>query len=107
MSDLPTRAMRYFTDATYRIGADALLTELAATAPVLKTGPFWLVSGYDEVSQLCRASETSSNSESVGVPMAYADAPTLASAMSLMLPMRDGEDHRRLKRMANGAFNVR
>lgn len=107
MEDLRAAVRQYLSDPTFRLHADDFYTRLVTEAPVLHVGPIWLISGYDEIQQLCRAPEATADPSAAGAPVALAEAPTLAAAMSLMLPMRDGEDHRRLKRLATAAFNAR
>ncbi len=107
LDELRTAVGRFFYDPAARINPATLYGRLTREAPVLDLGPMWLVSGFDEVTWLSRRSELRSFPSVRGRILPMTLAPSLATLLALMLPMRDGADHRHLKGLATATFSLR
>ncbi|MEU6236476.1 cytochrome P450 [Kitasatospora sp. NPDC047058] len=83
----------------------ALYRRLLAEAPVLDLGRVHVVSGFAEIITVLTHPGTSVDASAVGLPRGGSTA--LARIVGRMLPMRDGADHTRLKRLATTAFSAR
>jgi cytochrome P450 len=75
-------------------------------APVLRVGPLWLVSGHPEITQLARHPDAAVDPSSRGQAVPLSPIPTLSALLGRMLAVRDGDDHRRLKRLAVATFSA-
>jgi cytochrome P450 len=107
LDELRAAAVRFFSDPAARTNPAMLYGRLTREAPVLDLGPMWLVSGFHEVTRLSARSELRSFPSVRGRIFPMTMAPTLATLLALMLPVRDGADHRRLKGLAMATFSLR
>lgn len=82
-----------------------LYRRLLAEAPVLDLGRVNLVSGYDEIVTVLMHPGTIVDPSVIG--LARSGSSRLAEVVARMLPLRDGHDHSRLKRLATAAFSAR
>lgn len=103
--ELRAAAGRFFSDPAARRNPAAFYGRLVREAPVLNLGPAWLVSGFDEVTWLSARDALRSLPSMGGRIMPTTLIPSLATWFALMLPMRDGADHRRLRGLASTAFS--
>jgi cytochrome P450 len=106
LEDLTAAVTRFFTDPAARRDAVPLYRRLVAEAPVLKLGPMWVVSGHTEITKLARHPEALVNPSVRGVDVPLSPLPTLSMLLGRMLAVRDGDDHRRLKRLAVATFSA-
>src|SRR5439155_19262319 len=83
-------ARRFFSDPAARNNPAMLYGRLTQEAPVLDLGPMWLVSGFHEVTWLSARSELRSFPSVRGRIFPMTLAPSLATLLALMLPVRDG-----------------
>lgn len=105
VDELIIAARRFFSDPSARVDPAPLYRGLLQHASVLDLGPIWLVSGFDEIAWLSRRRELRSFAAVGGQVLPLSQIPSLAKWFLDMLPMRDGEDHRRLKRLAESTFS--
>ncbi|MFJ5923017.1 cytochrome P450 [Kitasatospora sp. NPDC092948] len=105
MDSLRNELMRFIQQPTAQQDPPALYRRLLAEAPVLDLGPLYVVSGHQEVVTVLMNPGTHVDPTSVGLPRAGNTA--LLKVVDRMLPMRDGADHTRLKRLATTAFSHR
>src|SRR5439155_1219471 len=93
-------------DHAARRSPEQLYRRLVTEAPVLSLGPVWVVSGHTAITRLARHPEVSMNPSVRGVEVPLSPLPTLSALLGRMLAVRDGEDHRRLKRLAVATFSA-
>jgi hypothetical protein len=100
--------LRYFTDGTVRrrdpIGP---ARELVRTAPLLRLGGAWVASSHHLVSTLSVDRRLSMDARDIGREIRFAEPEGLNHVFGLMLNVRDGADHRRLRRLTTGVFSAR
>src|SRR5439155_26684532 len=96
--------MTYMSEAGFRASPGAFLEELPVRHPVLDVGPIWMVSGYDEITSLLGRNCLRTAPELGNVRLQLAESAILAERYALTLPMRDGDDHRRLRAITQPAF---
>jgi cytochrome P450 len=106
VNDLTAEVTRFFSNPAARRDAEPLYRRLVTEAPVLPLGPLWVVSGHPEITTLARHPEAAVNPSVRGVEIPLAPVPTLSALLGRMLTVRDGEDHRRLKRLAVVTFSA-
>jgi cytochrome P450 len=94
----------YMSDASFRASPGAFLEQLPVRHPVLDVGPLWMVSGYDEITSLLSRNCLRTSPELGSGRLPLAESATLAERFALILPMRDGDDHRRLRAITQPAF---
>jgi cytochrome P450 len=104
--ELTAEATRLLTDPAARRAPETLYRRLVTEAPVLSLGPVWLVSGHEEIRRLARHPEVSVNPGVRGVEIPLSPLPRLSELLGRMLAVRDGDDHRRLKRLAGVTFGA-
>jgi cytochrome P450 len=107
LDELRAAAVKFFSDPAARTNPAMLYGRLTRKAPVLDLGPMWLVSGFHEVTWLSARSELRSFPSVRGRIFPMTLAPSLATLLALMLPVRDGADHRQLKGLATATFSLR
>jgi cytochrome P450 len=100
-------AVKFFADPAARTDPAMLYGQLTRKAPVLDLGPVWLVSGFDEVTWLSARGGLRSFPSLRGRIFPMTLAPSLATLVALMLPVRDGADHRQLKGLVTPTFSLR
>ncbi|MFJ8040552.1 cytochrome P450 [Kitasatospora sp. NPDC096147] len=105
MENLRHELTRFIQDPAAQQDPPALYRRLLAEAPVLDLGRVHVVSGYQEIVTVLTNPGTAVDPTTVGLPSAGSTA--LARIVNRMLPMRDGADHTRLKRLATTAFSAR
>ncbi|MEV4558577.1 cytochrome P450 [Kitasatospora sp. NPDC049285] len=105
MDSLRHELTRFIQQPAAQQDPPALYRRLLAEAPVLDLGPLYVVSGYQEILTVLMNPGTAVDPTSVGLPRAGNTA--LLKVVNRMLPMRDGDDHGRLKRLATAAFSHR
>jgi cytochrome P450 len=105
LNDLTAEVTRFFSSPTARRDPEPLYRRLVEEAPVLPLGPLWVVSGHAEITTLARHPDVAVNPSVRGVEIPLAPVPTLSALLGRMLTVRDGEDHRRLKRLAVATFS--
>ncbi|PBC76850.1 cytochrome P450 [Streptomyces sp. TLI_235] len=105
MDSLRHELTRFIQQPAAQQDPPALYRRLLAEAPVLDLGRVHVVSGYEEIVTVLMHPGTAVDPASVGLPRAGATA--LSRVVDRMLPMRDGADHTRLKRLATTAFSAR
>ncbi|MFF0388989.1 cytochrome P450 [Kitasatospora sp. NPDC004615] len=105
MDSLRHELMRFIQEPAAQQDPPALYRRLLAEAPVLDLGPAYVVSGHQEILAVLMNPGTNVDPTSVGLPRAGNTA--LIKVIDRMLPMRDGADHTRLKRLATAAFSHR
>lgn len=105
MEDLRQELTRFIQQPAAQHDPPALYRRLLAEAPVLDLGRVHVVSGYQEIVTVLMHPGTAVDPTTVGLPRAGSTA--LARVVNRMLPMRDGADHTRLKRLATTAFSAR
>jgi cytochrome P450 len=103
--DLRAQVTRYLSDPAARRNPEPLYRRLVTEAPVLSVGPIWLVSGHPEIMSLARHPEVAVDPSVRGVAVPLSPLPTLSALLAKMLAVRDGADHRRLKRLALTTFS--
>ena len=96
--------MTYMSEAGFRASPGAFLEQLPVRHPVLDVGPIWMVSGYDEITSLLGRNCLRTAPELGNVRLPLAESAILAERYALTLPMRDGDDHRRLRAITQPAF---
>ncbi|WP_405010854.1 cytochrome P450 [Kitasatospora sp. NBC_01539] len=105
MDSLRHELTRFIQQPAAQQDPPALYRRLLAEAPVLDLGRVHVVSGYEEIVTVLMHPGTAVDPTTVGLPRAGTTA--LARVVNRMLPMRDGADHTRLKRLATTAFSAR
>ncbi|MEV6206314.1 cytochrome P450 [Kitasatospora sp. NPDC051914] len=105
MDSLRHELTRFIQQPAAQQDPPALYRRLLAEAPVLDLGRVHVVSGYEEIVTVLMHPGTAVDPAAVGLPRAGATA--LSRVVDRMLPMRDGADHTRLKRLATTAFSAR
>ncbi|MFC8450943.1 cytochrome P450 [Kitasatospora sp. NPDC057223] len=105
MENLRHELTRFIQQPAAQQDPPALYRRLLAEAPVLDLGRVHVVSGYQEIITVLTHPGTAVDPATVGLPRAGSTA--LARIVNRMLPMRDGADHTRLKRLATTAFSAR
>ncbi|MCU7821994.1 cytochrome P450 [Kitasatospora sp. DSM 101779] len=105
MDSLRHELTRFIQQPAAQQDPPALYRRLLAGAPVLDLGRVHVVSGYEEIVTVLMHPGTAVDPTAVGLPRAGATA--LSRVVDRMLPMRDGADHTRLKRLATTAFSAR
>ncbi|GJF27949.1 cytochrome P450 [Kitasatospora sp. NE20-6] len=105
MDSLRHELTRFIQQPAAQHDPPALYRRLLAEAPVLDLGRVHVVSGYEEIVTVLMHPGTAVDPTTVGLPRAGTTA--LARVVNRMLPMRDGADHTRLKRLATTAFSAR
>ncbi|MFN8075823.1 MAG: hypothetical protein U0Q15_10440 [Kineosporiaceae bacterium] len=105
MDDLRRETAALLRDPASHPRPEALYARLAGQAPVLDVGPLWVVSGHDELTAVAAHPGTRVDPAHVG--LARPDEGRLTRLTAAMLPLRDGADHTRLKRLALTAFSHR
>ncbi|MFD0530620.1 hypothetical protein ACFQ1I_34390 [Kitasatospora arboriphila] len=105
MDSLRHELTRFIQQPAAQQDPPALYRRLLAEAPVLDLGRVHVVSGYEEIVTVLMHPGTAVDPTAVGLPRASATA--LSRVVDRMLPMRDGADHTRLKRLATTAFSAR
>ena len=89
-----------------------LYAALREHGPVLRVGPTWLLTRYEDIARLLRSDELS-NDLTLASPEAAAtlpttdDQPVLAGVREQWLVFRDPPDHTRLRGLVNRAFTPR
>lgn len=106
MEELRAQAERFLSDPGARTTPEVFYRRLVTEAPVLRVGPVWLVSGYEAIRRLARHPLVTSDASRLGAAVPLSPLPTLAALIAKMLPVRDGADHRRLKRLAVNTFSA-
>ncbi|MFD9129459.1 cytochrome P450 [Kitasatospora sp. NPDC059571] len=105
MDTLRHELTRFIQQPAAQQDPPALYRRLLAEAPVLDLGRVHVVSGHEEIVTVLMHPGTAVDPTAVGLPRAGATA--LSRIVDRMLPMRDGADHTRLKRLATTAFGAR
>ncbi|MFG2820592.1 cytochrome P450 [Kitasatospora sp. NPDC048365] len=105
MDSLRHELTRFIQQPAAQQDPPALYRRLLAEAPVLDLGPLYVVSGHQEILSVLMNPGTAVDPTTVGLPRAGGTA--LVQIVNRMLPMRDGADHTRLKRLATTAFSAR
>lgn len=105
MDSLRHELARFIQSPAARHDPPGLYRRLLAEAPVLDLGRVHVVSGYDEIVTVLMHPGTVVDAASVG--LARSGSSALADVVARMLPLRDGADHHRLKRLATTAFSAR
>ncbi|HEY2694598.1 MAG TPA: cytochrome P450 [Pseudonocardiaceae bacterium] len=108
LAALRVDTLRYLTDATRR-RQDPLgpARELAAGAPLLNLGAAWVASSHQLVSELSVDRRLSMDAREIGRTIRFAQPDNLNHLFGLMLNVRDGADHHRLRRLTTGVFSAR
>jgi cytochrome P450 len=106
LEPIRNEAIRFFSDPDARRNPESFYRRVTTEAPVVSLGPLWLVSGYEEIRYLARHPLTSVNPSVGGVTVPLSPVSALATLLSNTLAVRDGKDHRRLKRLAIGTFSA-
>lgn len=94
----------YMSDAGFRASPGDFLEQLPVRHPVLDVGPIWMVSGYDEITSLLGRNCLRTAPELATHRLPLSESDTLAERFALTMPMRDGDDHRRLRAITQPAF---
>jgi cytochrome P450 len=105
MESLRHELARFIQSPAARHDPPGLYRRLHASAPVLDLGRVHVVSGYQEIVTVLMHPGTVVDPSAVGI--ARADSSALGRVVAKMLPLRDGRDHSRLKRLATTAFSAR
>jgi cytochrome P450 len=105
MTDLRTELTGLIQNPSARPHASEVYRRLVTEAPVLDMGRVWAISGYDEIMAVLMHPGVTVNPANVG--LALPRTTRLAEIVAAMLPMRDGADHTRLRRLATVAFSAR
>ncbi|MFJ9691306.1 cytochrome P450 [Kitasatospora sp. NPDC101183] len=105
MDSLRHALTRFIQEPATQHDPSTLYRRLLTEAPVLDLGRVHVVSGYSEIVTVLTHPGTAVDPASVGLPRA--GTTELARVVARMLPMRDGADHTRLKRLATTAFSAR
>ncbi len=103
--ELGAAAAEFFADPTVRAEPSSLYGRLVRDAPILDLGHLWLVSGFDELTQLLTRRELRSFPSVGGQVFPMSLVPSLATWLALMLPVSDGARHRGLKQLAAATFS--
>lgn len=108
LTQLRGDTLRYFTDPRLR-RHDPLgpVRDLVRQAPLLDLNGVWVVSGHELVSTLTVDRRLSMDARPIGRVIRFAQPDTLDHLFGQMLNVRDGVDHRRLRKLATGAFSAR
>lgn len=105
MDSLRHELARFIQSPAARHDPPGLYRRLLAEAPVLDLGRVRVVSGYDEIVTVLMHPGTRVDPSAVG--LARSGSSHLAEVVARMLPLRDGAEHSRLKRLATTAFSAR
>ncbi|SFF81389.1 Cytochrome P450 [Actinacidiphila alni] len=105
MDSLRHELARFIQSPAARHDPPRLYRRLLTEAPVLDLGRVTVVSGYDEIVTVLMHPGTVVDPAAVGI--ARPGTSRLAEVVARMLPLRDGADHSRLKRLATAAFSAR
>lgn len=105
LDELRVATGRFFSDPAARTDPATFYSRLVRNAPILHLGPMWLVSGFDELSWLSGRGELRSFPSVRGQVFPLTLVPSLAKSLALMLPLRDGPEHRELKGLATATFS--
>jgi cytochrome P450 len=105
MDSLRHELARFIQSPSARHDPPGLYRRLLATAPVLDLGRVHVISGYEEIVTVLMHPGTVVDPSAVG--LARSGSSALAEVVARMLPLRDGRDHTRLKRLATAAFSAR
>ncbi|MFC1430072.1 cytochrome P450 [Streptacidiphilus sp. N1-3] len=105
MDSLRHELARFIQSPAARHDPPGLYRKLLDTAPVLDLGRVHVVSGYEEIVTVLMHPGTMVDPSAVG--LARSGSSALGSVVARMLPLRDGSDHSRLKRLATAAFSAR
>lgn len=105
MDSLRHELARFIQSPAARHDPPGLYRRLLAQAPVLDMGRVHVVSGYDEIVTVLMHPGTVVDPATIG--LARPGTSALAEIVARMLPMRDGSEHSRLKRLATSAFSAR
>jgi cytochrome P450 len=105
MDDLRSELSRFIQYPAALRDPSGFYHRLVTRAPVLNLGRVWAVSGYEEILTVLMHPGASINPATVG--LALPRTTTLSEVVEAMLPMRDGADHTRLRRLATVAFSAR
>jgi cytochrome P450 len=105
MDSLRHELARFIQSPSARRDPPGLYRRLLATAPVLDLGRVHVVSGYDEIITVLMHPGSVVDPSAIGLVRSGSSA--LADVVARMLPLRDGRDHTRLKRLATTAFSAR
>ncbi|GAA0690866.1 cytochrome P450 [Kitasatospora atroaurantiaca] len=105
MESLRHELTRFIRHPAAQHDPPGLYRRLLTEAPVLDLGRVHVVSGYQEIVSVLMHPGTTVDPSTIGLPRAGSSA--LAEIVARMLPMRDGADHTRLKRLATTAFSAR
>ncbi|WP_322767585.1 cytochrome P450 [Frankia sp. Cr1] len=107
MSTLTAEVQTFFSDPQARRDPADFYRRLVTEEPVTPLGRMWVVAGYDELMAVATHPATSSDPSVLGTAIPLSPNPVLSAALSRMLPLRDGADHRRLKGLAIRTFSSR
>ena len=105
LNDLKAEVTRFFSDPAGRRAPDLLYRRLVRTAPVLQLGPVWVDRPPRDHALAAPPGGLGAavGPRGVGTAVAAADARVTAREDARC---RDGEDHRRLKRLAVATFSA-
>lgn len=107
LDEVRAAAVTFFADPAARANPAVFFGQLTREAPVLDLGPVWLVSGFREVAWLSARGGLRSFPSVRGRIFPMTLAPSLATLLALMLPVRDETDHRQLKGLVTATFSLR
>jgi cytochrome P450 len=105
MSDLRAELAHFIEQPGSLPDPSRLYHRLVTESPVLDLGRAWAVSGHAEIQTVLMHPGTTMNPARIG--LALPRLTTLSDVVEAMLPMRDGADHTRLRRLATVAFSAR
>ncbi len=105
MDSLRHELARFIQSPAARHDPPGLYRKLLDSAPVLDLGRVQVVSGYEEIVTVLMHPGTMVDPSAVG--LARSGSSALGDVVAKMLPLRDGGDHTRLKRLATAAFSAR
>ncbi|MEU3464248.1 cytochrome P450 [Streptomyces sp. NPDC006733] len=105
MEGLRHQLTRFIQDPAARRDPAGLYRRLLTEAPVLDLGRVHVISGYEEIVTVLMHPGTAVDPAAIGLDRPGSSA--LAQVLARTLPMRDGADHTRLKRLATAAFSAR
>jgi cytochrome P450 len=80
---------------------------LLANGPAVRTTAGWVVCGHSDVSRLATRAELTIDPRAGDPPLPLAQSERLDRVLGLMLNVRDGAAHARLRRLVSGAFSAR
>ncbi|MEU8550494.1 cytochrome P450 [Streptomyces roseoverticillatus] len=108
MTALKQAAWTYLSNPTARaVDNSALFGELAADAPVLRFGPVWMISGYEEVTRLAGDARCA-----VALPPSWDEQcarvnPAFGNVFKSFMTVQPTASHRRLRRLVARGFSAR